>query len=106
MKLMQLTRSKTMRFILAFISMFAVQYAMAGGGLEAAKTEATNLKVWGYALLGILVFLYLMYHVAMALMDKKPWADVVMAVVYVAAAGAVLVVGTWAWGIWGTATAT
>jgi hypothetical protein len=87
----------------AGIGLFASSVYAAGGGLNSATTEATNIKTWLYGILGIGVFLYLMYLVIMALMDKKQWADVGMGLVYTAAAGGILVAGEWAWSIWGTA---
>ena len=66
-------------------------------GLAKAKTSMTEIKDWAYAILGIGVFLYLIYLVIMALVNKGSWADVGMGVVYVAVAGGVLVLGDWAW---------
>lgn len=71
-------------------------------GLQKADDALDEIKAWAYGILGIGIFLYIMYHVVMALMNKGSWADVVMAIVYSAVAGAVLVLGDWAWSIWGS----
>jgi hypothetical protein len=52
--------------------------------------------------LGAVCFVYLIYNVIMALAEKKQWGDVLMALGKVAVAGAVIVLGEWAWSIWGS----
>ena len=37
----------------------------------------------------------------MAYVGRKGWGEVFMAVVYAAIAGAAIVLGEWAWNIWG-----
>lgn len=90
------------KFLAMFFATFTVQFALAGGGLDEATNQANELKTWLYGLLGVGVFLYLMYNVIMALANRIQWAEVGMAVVYVAVAGGVLVLGQWAWSIWGS----
>lgn len=72
-------------------------------GLQKANTELEKIKTWAYGILGLGIFLYIMYHIVMALLNKGQWSDVVMAVVYSAIAGAALVLGDWAWSVWGSA---
>ncbi|MGG5276283.1 hypothetical protein [Pseudomonas syringae pv. coryli] len=93
---------KALQLCVAVFGMFAYQFAMAAGGLDEATNQANEIKTWAYGFLGVGVFLYLIYNVIMALLDKKPWADVLVATAYVGVAGAVLVLGDWAWGIWGS----
>ncbi|WP_261887507.1 conjugal transfer protein [Vibrio aerogenes] len=82
-------------------SLIGGQQAMAGG-LETGTAAATEIKAWLYGFLGVISFIYLMYLVMMAFLDKKPWSDVLLGVGKVAVAGAVLVFGQWAWGLWGS----
>ncbi|OOF77871.1 conjugal transfer protein TraC [Rodentibacter caecimuris] len=82
--------------------MFVSADVFAAGGLEAANTEATKIKDWGYKFLGIAALGYIVYNVLMAYFNRKGWGEVLMAVVYAAIAGASIVLGTWAWGIWGS----
>ena len=89
------------RYILAFLAMFTYQFALAAGGLDEATNQANEIKTWAYGFLGVGVFIYLIYLVVMALLDRKQWADVLVGVGYVAIAGAIIVVGEWAWSIWG-----
>ena len=90
------------RIVLTFLGMFFVNFAFAAGGLDEATTQATTIKTWAYGFLGVCVFIYLIYLVVMALLDRKQWADVLVGVGYVAIAGAIIVVGEWAWSVWGT----
>lgn len=83
---------------LIFGSLVMSQPAFAG--LQKASTALDEIKVWAYGILGILIFLYIMYHIVMALLNKMQWSDVMMSVVYSAIAGAAIVLGEWAWGIW------
>jgi Kef-type K+ transport system membrane component KefB len=72
------------------------------GGLDDATTAVNTIKVWAYGFLGAVCFVYLIYNVIMALAEKKQWGDVLMALGKVAVAGAVIVLGEWAWSIWGS----
>lgn len=93
---------KRLQLIVSLMAVFGVNYAMAAGGLQEATDQVGEIKTWAYGLLGVGVFVYLIYNVIMALLDKKQWADVLMALVYVAIAGGVIVGGEWAWSIWGS----
>lgn len=85
-------------FLLTFV---AVEPAFAG--LAKGKSTFEEIKVWVYSMLGVGVFIYVMYHIIMAMAGKMQWSDVFIAVGYSALAGAAVVLTTWAWGIWGTA---
>lgn len=95
-------QNQYLRFFLAFMAMFTYQFALAAGGLDEATNQANEIKTWAYGFLGVGVFIYLIYLVVMALLDRKQWADVLVGVGYVAIAGAIIVVGEWAWSIWGS----
>lgn len=97
-----LQRSKKYSSLLPLVAICAFVFANpAFAGLKKANTALTEIKDWAYAILGIGIFLYIMYHIIMALMNKGQWSDVVMAVVYSAVAGAAIALGDWAWTIWG-----
>lgn len=88
-------------FIFAlFLSIFCNQ-ALAGGGLDDATSALTEIKTWLYTFLGVGAFVYLLYQLGMALMEKNSWADVGMALGKVAAAGGIIIAGEWAYAIWG-----
>lgn len=91
-----------MQAVIAAVGMFFFNFAFAAGGLDEATTQATEIKTWAYGFLGVCVFIYLIYLVVMALLDKKQWADVLVGVGYVALAGAIIVMGEWAWSVWGS----
>jgi len=69
------------------------------GGLEQAKGIAEDVKMGMYAILGVGVFLYLIYLAIMAFTERKTWADFGWGVVYVAIAGAIIKIGEWAWSL-------
>ncbi len=97
--------AKIKSFMPAFFAVafgFFVLVEPSYAGLQKANTAMEEIKTWAYGILGLGIFLYIIYHMAMAFMNKGSWADVVMALAYSAAAGAALVLGDWAWTIWGS----
>lgn len=104
---MTLTQNKTTTYVvfalIACLALFvSVDAFAAGGGLNAANSEANNIKNWAYKFLGIAAIGYIIFNVIMAYVGRKGWGEVFMAVVYAAIAGAAIVLGEWAWGIWGS----
>ena len=104
---MTLTQNKTATYVvfalIACLAMFvSVDAFAAGGGLNAATTEASNIKTWGYKFLGVAAVGYIIVNILMAYFNRKRWGEVAMAVVYAAIAGAAIVLGEWAWNIWGS----
>ena len=93
---------KSARYVLAMFAMCFVNFAFAAGGLAEATSQATTIKTWAYGFLGVCVFIYLIYLVILALLDKRQWSDVAVGVGYVAIAGAIVVIGEWAWSVWGS----
>lgn len=91
-----------MQAVIAAVGMFFFNFAFAAAGLVEASNQIKEIKEWAYAFLGIVVFVYLIYLVIMALLDKKQWADVLQGLMYVALAGGIVVGGEWAWSIWGS----
>lgn len=87
--------------VLAPALLLASDFANASG-LDDATTQATTIKTWLYTFLGVCGTIYIMYHVLMAWLDKKQWADVLTAIGQVAIAGAVTALSSWAWAIWGS----
>lgn len=84
------------------LMMFANTALAQSGGLEVATDKVDEIKTWAYGFLGVGVFCYMIYNVIMALLDRKQWADVLIALGYVAIAGGVIVAAEWAWSIWGS----
>ncbi|HHF3500194.1 conjugal transfer protein TraC [Haemophilus influenzae] len=102
---MTLTQNKTATYVafalIVCLAIFTSVNAFAGNGLNAAETEASNIKDWGYRFLGLAAVGYIIFNVVMAYIGRKGWGEVFMAVVYCAIAGAALELGKWAWAIWG-----
>jgi uncharacterized membrane protein len=90
----------TLTYSLAILSLSPPVFA---GGLDEATKAVEEIKASAYTFLGVVVFLFLIYKVIMALMDKETWGDVLGALGKVALAGGILVAGEWAWQIFGTA---
>lgn len=68
-------------------------------GLADGTSELSAIKTWLYGAMGVAAFIYLMYYIVMAKLDKKQWGDVLMALVQVSLAGGALTAVTWAWAI-------
>ena len=102
---MTLTQNKTTTYVLVALitclAMFVSVDAFAAGGLSSATNEANKIKDWAYGFLGVAALGYIIFNVIMAYIGRKGWGEVFMAVVYAAIAGAAIVLGEWAWGIWG-----
>jgi TrbC/VIRB2 pilin len=71
------------------------------GGLDTAKTTLSSIKNYLYAFLGVAAMIYLMYVAVQCFTEKKQWGDLGMAVVQVTVVGAIIVIGSWAWTLFG-----
>ncbi|EAB9751978.1 conjugal transfer protein [Salmonella enterica subsp. salamae] len=88
--------SNVNRFVFALFFMMFSGFAAAGGGLGSATNALANVKTWLFGFVGIAALVYMLYCIAMALMERKSWGDVGMALVYCSLAGGAVVGGTWA----------
>jgi len=88
--------------LFVILTLLISNLVMAAGGLDKATAEANAWKTWLYGFLGVVVFIFIMYSVILALMNKQSWMDVLGDLAKVAAAGGSLVVVAWAWSVWGT----
>lgn len=75
---------------------------LAAGGLSEATDALDTFKTWLYGFLGVGVLVYMVWQVALAMLEKQQWGDVFVAVGKVACAGGSIALATWAWGIWGS----
>ncbi len=90
---------------IAFIAVMLILFghpAIAAGGLDEGITWVNEVADWAYKLLGAAVFLYSIYMVIMALVNKKTWGDVGVSIAQAAAAGGIVAAVTYAWSIWGS----
>lgn len=67
------------------------------GGLNDAKTKADSAIKAIYGLIGVLAIGYLLFKFVEAWTGRADWKELGMAVIYVAAAGSVVVLAPWAW---------
>ncbi|MFZ3463031.1 conjugal transfer protein [Vibrio harveyi] len=89
----------------AFIAMMLVLVchpAIAAGGLDEGITWVNEVADWAYKLLGAAVFVYSIWMVIMALINKKTWGDVGVSIAQAAGAGGIVAAVTYAWSIWGS----
>jgi hypothetical protein len=103
---MKLLQQKNVRSSGLFVALLVVAgAAVAGGGgggmggLQTATTTATSIRDGLFTFVGVCAAIYLIYLAAMAKADKKTWGDFGMGVVYVAIAGASIVLASWAWNL-------
>jgi len=71
----------------------------AAGGLNKGVDALSSVNDWIYMILGTFVLGYMAFSIGMALMDKKPWNDVVMDVCKVAGAGGAMALAAFAWSV-------
>lgn len=101
---MKLLQQKNVRSSGLFVALLVVAgAAVAGGGglggLQTATSTATTIRDGFFVFVGVCAGIYLIYLAAMAKADKKTWGDFGMGVVYVAVAGASIVLANWAWNL-------
>lgn len=73
----------------------------AGGGLQAGTDLMNELKIWGYGFIASAALVYILYTVGMALMERKQWSDVGMALFYSSVAGGCILAGEFMHDLWG-----
>lgn len=78
-----------------------VAFAQTLGGLDTAKSTLGSIKTYLYSFLGIAAMIYLMWVAIQCFTEKKQWGDLGMAVVQVTVVGAIIVLGSWAWSLFG-----
>ncbi|EGQ9333586.1 TPA: conjugal transfer protein [Vibrio cholerae] len=93
------SKVKTLAFMLV-VAMTTPVYA--AGGLDKATNAVENFKFWLYSFLGVCCFVYMLWQVGLALMDKQSWNDVLMAIGKIAIAGGSILAAEFAWSIWGS----
>ena len=86
---------KFKNMLILFVGAFLTAICHAGG-LQSGTDALTQIKTWLFAFVGIAALVYLLVMVLMALMERKQWGDVAMALVHCALAGGAVAGGTWA----------
>lgn len=79
--------------------------AQAAGGLSVANETGNTTRLWVYSLLGIGCGLYVLYNLVWAMMEKKTWSDVLLALGHTMLAGASMVLVSFLWSRWGSGNA-
>jgi hypothetical protein len=78
---------------------FATPEMALAGGLDSGTQAATNFKVWFFSFLGVIAIVYLGWEGMQLWRHNAQWIDFGEAVAKVAAVGAVVGLGTWAWSV-------
>lgn len=71
--------------------------AGATAGMAKATSTAQAVQTGLFTFVGVIAIIYLIYLAIMAFTEKKTWSDFGYGVVHVAAAGASIALGSWAW---------
>lgn len=74
-------------------------FSLAGGGLAAATSAATDFKVWLFTFIGIAAVIYLLWVGLAVFAEKKSWGDFGSAVVGVVVVGGIPTLVIWAWSV-------
>jgi hypothetical protein len=69
------------------------------GGLSAATSGLSQFQIWFYSFVGVLALCYLTWKGVESFTDRAHWSDFAIAVGKVAVVGGVVVLGSWAWGL-------
>lgn len=75
--------------------------AHATGGLDQAQQGLSNFEIGLFACAGIVAIIYLIFEFVQVFGNRKTWIDMGEAVLKVIAAGAAVVLATWAWSVYG-----
>ncbi|PMS15613.1 hypothetical protein C0Z18_26735 [Trinickia dabaoshanensis] len=87
--------------LLPALSAIAPAIAHATGGLDQAQTGLSNFEIGLFACAGIVAIIYLIFEFVQVFGNRKTWIDMGEAVLKVIAAGAAVVLATWAWNVYG-----
>lgn len=87
-------------YMALFLSL-AANSAIAAGGLDNASSLIADLISWASLFVVGVASASFLWKLGMAVMDLKPWGDVIMGLVYVGLTGGASLGITWASGWWG-----
>lgn len=76
--------------------------AARAAGLDTGTTELSEIRVWMYSCLGIIVAGWLIWRALQCLADKRPWMDFFIGFGIAAAVGGVVVGSDFAFTRWGS----
>ena len=91
---------KSLLYLITMLSVFFMPEAFSAG-LDAGIQATSDLKSSAYKWLGVMASGYIIFNILMAYLGRKGWGDVAMSVLYCAIAGGAVLLGIYAWGIWG-----
>jgi hypothetical protein len=99
MKQTQTIKVPGLLILVGAVLFLALTTSAHAGGLADGTAAATTFKTWIYGFVGICAVIFLLCRIAMAWANKIQWIDLAFDIAKVAAAGSVLVLAPWAWGI-------
>lgn len=83
---------------LCMVALASPEFALAGG-LESGQAAASNFQTWFFGFLGVVALIYLSWEGMQLWRHQSQWIDFGEAVAKVAAVGAVVGLGSWAWSV-------
>jgi hypothetical protein len=89
---------KILPVLLGTIIVAAPELALAKG-LDSGQQAANQFQTWFYGFLGVVALIYLGWEGMQLWRHQSQWIDFGEAVAKVAAVGAVVGLGTWAWNV-------
>lgn len=101
-KSISIARNTIKTSLFAGLTSLSITAPALAAGLDEATNAVNEIKTWGYGFLGAVVFVYLIYKVVMALMEKETWGDVLAGLGKVVLAGGIIAAGEWGWAIFGS----
>lgn len=90
-------------FALLLSSLFLAAPALAaGGGLDKGTNFIKDIRIWGYAFVGVVALCHILWSVFKAYMEMDSWSGVVKSLIYAAIAGGCVAAAEAAYQIWGS----
>lgn len=86
--------------LLLSLGTVAPAVARAAGGLDQTQQGLSNFEIGMFACAGVIAIIYLIYEGVQLFGNRKTWMEMGESVLKVIAAGAAVVLATWAWNVY------
>ncbi|MDF7675955.1 hypothetical protein PT286_04305 [Neisseriaceae bacterium ESL0693] len=81
--------------VLATLFLPVLAFAASGGGFTQVTNTVVQVRGWIYALVGVLAGGYFVWNCFLGWQGNKPWSDILILGLWIAAAGAGIAIGEW-----------
>lgn len=96
------TPAHYLRLIFASIMSLMLPVAARAAGLSSGTSELSDLRIWMYGCLAIIVLGWLIWRALQCLADKRPWMDFFIGFGICACVGGCIAGGEYGWALWGS----